>query len=133
MKINPAAAKRQKIKKVVELPIFSSSKGKTSWTIKLISELTKPTKEIATAHTLFGKSSENMTHITGPMEMANEATNPSIASKINEVLMLMAFFMNSVSYKDSIFFSKRSHQCSFKFSFARKWNIYKVSLSLMSL
>ena len=50
---------------------------------------------------LIGKSSENKTHITGPNEMANEATNPKIPNSIRVEFI----FIDAVINSDSYFFS----------------------------
>jgi hypothetical protein len=54
-----------------------------------------PTKEIATPLILFGKSSENNTHITGPNEMANEATKPKIQNKISDEFIFIEALISS--------------------------------------
>ena len=46
---------------------------------------------MATALTLLGNNSENNTHITGPRETANEATNANIAVKIKTELSCIDF------------------------------------------
>ena len=48
--------------------------GKSSVTLALTSEFQNPTTEIAAARSSFGNISDNSTHITGPREIAKEAT-----------------------------------------------------------
>jgi hypothetical protein len=55
---------------------------------------------MATALIVFGNSSENNTHITGPIETANEATNESIAHSIS-----MEFKFNELDIKTDLFSS----------------------------
>lgn len=55
-------------------PKFDSSQGKTWVTEKLTKELKNPTTEIAIPLILLGNTSEINVHITGPREMAKEAT-----------------------------------------------------------
>jgi len=83
-KINnrPKKAKIPNNRKVIVVPKLANSQGKTNCTKKLTVELINPTNEIATPRILLGKSSENNTHITGPNEIANDATNPKIQNKI---------------------------------------------------
>ena len=70
-----------------ELPIVDNSQGKTSCTEKLTAELINPTNEIAKPRIIFGNNSENITHITGPMDTANAATKPSIPINIKSELL----------------------------------------------
>jgi hypothetical protein len=63
------------IKKVNVVPRLVNSHGNNSCTKKLTTELINPTKEIATALILFGNNSENITHITGPIDTANDVSD----------------------------------------------------------
>ena len=58
------------MRKVVAVPRLLSSQGNTNCTKKLMAELIRPTKEMASPRTLLGNSSENKTHITGPIDTA---------------------------------------------------------------
>ena len=60
--------------KVTVGPRFDNSQGKTCVTEKLINELKKPTTDIAIPFILLGNTSEINVHITGPKEIAKEAT-----------------------------------------------------------
>ena len=48
--------------------------GKSRVTLALTREFQNPTTEMAAARSSFGNISDNMTHMTGPREMAKEAT-----------------------------------------------------------
>ena len=58
-------------------------------------ELIRPTKEIAMPRTRFGNSSENSTHMIGPIDTAKLATKPSIANRISTGFMVIALLTSS--------------------------------------
>jgi len=60
--------------KVIVGPRFDNSQGKIWVTEKLMSELKKPTIDIAIPFILLGNTSDINVHITGPREIAKDAT-----------------------------------------------------------
>ena len=70
------------MRQVPALPNVANSHGKTNWTRKLTTELTKPTKEMAMPRIRLGNNSENNTHMTGPTEMAGRVSSPSIQRQL---------------------------------------------------
>ncbi len=76
---------------------MASSQGKTSCTPKLTAELIRPTKEMAIPRIRLGKSSEKSTHMTGPMDTANEATKPSTPKSTSHGFIAIAALMKSDS------------------------------------
>ena len=71
-------------------PSVDSSHGNTNVTLALTSAFQKPAAEIATPRYSFGKISESSTHITGPSEIANEATKPMIAISTSRAFIVSA-------------------------------------------
>ncbi len=59
---------------VIVGPKLDNSHGKTCVTEKLIKELKKPTTDIAIPLILLGKISEIKVHMTGPRDIAKDAT-----------------------------------------------------------
>ena len=68
-------------------PRFDNSQGNIWVTEKLTNELKKPTAEIAIGFILVGKTSENSVHITGPSEIAKDATYNNIAIRTRLALI----------------------------------------------
>ena len=60
--------------KVTVGPKLDNSHGKTCVTEKLTNELKNPTTEIAIPFILLGNTSDIRVHITGPRDIAKEAT-----------------------------------------------------------
>ena len=52
-----------------------------------MAEFQKPASDMAMPRYWLGKISDSSTHITGPSEMANEATKPMIANSTSEARM----------------------------------------------
>ena len=69
--------------KVAVGPKFDNSHGKTCVTEKLTKELKNPTTEMAIPFILLGKISEISVHITGPRDIAKDATYNKIAIRTN--------------------------------------------------
>src|SRR5580704_11135275 len=74
MNRRPAAATNPYARNVPAGPQVASSMGKSRVTLALTSEFQNPTTEIAAARSSFGNISDRSTHITGPREIAKEAT-----------------------------------------------------------
>ena len=60
-------------------PASTAPTGKMNVTLALTSEFQKPATEMAAARCSLGKISDSSTHITGPSEIANDATKPTMA------------------------------------------------------
>ena len=64
------------------MPIFSNKIGNNKATKKQANQSETIEIDIAFPRTLFGKTSEIMTQVTGPRETANEAINTKMAVKV---------------------------------------------------